>query len=140
MYGGKTLPILLSFSSANDITIKSISKFNKNLKTNWTENRVIQIQKEIGKLQPIFAEEQKEDFRVWLYKDTQVHRSNELYREKLLNCLNNKAVFKMSLAEIAPKSSCKYAIRKSVNILISFMVSLSNIIDTTSFTPYHLSQ
>ena len=67
-----------------------------NLKTNWTENRVIQIQKEIGKLQPIFTEEQKEDFRVWLYKDTQVHRSNELYREKLLNCLTNKAVFKIT--------------------------------------------
>lgn len=67
-----------------------------NLKTNWTESRVSQIQKEIGKLQPIFSEEQKNDFRVWIYKETQVHRSNELYREKLLNCLNNKAVFRIT--------------------------------------------
>lgn len=67
-----------------------------NLKTNWTENRVSQIQREIGKLQPIFSEEQKDDFRVWIYKDGKVHRSNELYREKLLNCLNNKAVFKIT--------------------------------------------
>lgn len=66
-----------------------------NLKTNWTEDRVNQIQKEIGKLQPIFSEEQKNDFKVWIYKDSNVHRSNELYREKLLNCLNNKAVFKV---------------------------------------------
>lgn len=65
------------------------------LKTNWTESRVNQIQKEIGKLQPIFSEEQKSDFRVWIYKDLNVHRSNELYREKLLNCLNYKAVFKI---------------------------------------------
>lgn len=66
------------------------------LKTNWTENRVNQIQKEIGKLQPIFSEEQKIDFRVWIYKDLEVHRSNELYREKLLNCLNSKAVLKIT--------------------------------------------
>ncbi len=68
----------------------------ENLKTNWTENRVNQIQKEIGKLQPIFSEEQKDDFRVWIYKDSEVHRSNELYREKLLNCLHNKAVLKIT--------------------------------------------
>lgn len=67
-----------------------------NLKTNWTENRVNQIQKEIGKLQPIFSEVQKNDFHVWIYKDSNVHRSNELYREKLLNCLNNKAVLKIT--------------------------------------------
>ena len=67
-----------------------------NLKTNWTESRVDQIQKEIGKLQPIFSEEQKNDFRVWIYRNENVHRSNELYREKLLNCLNNKAVFRIT--------------------------------------------
>lgn len=67
-----------------------------NLKTNWTESRVNQIQKEIGKLQPIFSEEQKNDFHVWIYKDSNVHRSNELYREKLMNCLNNKAVIKIT--------------------------------------------
>ncbi len=67
-----------------------------NLKTNWTESRVNQIQKEIGKLQPIFSEELKNDFRVWIYKDSDIHRSNELYREKLINCLNNKAVFRIT--------------------------------------------
>jgi len=66
------------------------------LKTNWTENRVNQIQKDIGKLQPIFSEEQNIDFGVWIYKDLEVHRSNELYKETLLNCLNNKAVLKIT--------------------------------------------
>lgn len=66
------------------------------LKTNWTESRVNQIQKEIGKLQPIFSEEQKNDFHVWIYKESNVHRSNELYKEKLLNCLNYKAVFRIT--------------------------------------------
>lgn len=67
-----------------------------NLKTNWTESRVDQIQKEIGKLQPIFSEEQKNDFRVWIYKDLNVHRSNELYKETLLNCFHYKAVFRIT--------------------------------------------
>lgn len=67
-----------------------------NLKTNWTESRVDQIQKEIGKLQPIFSEEQKDDFRVWIYKDLNVHRSNELYKETLLNCFHYKAVFRIT--------------------------------------------
>ncbi len=81
-----------------------------NLKTNWTESRVNQIQKEIGKLQPIFSVEQKNDFRVWIYKDLTIHRSNELYREKLLNCLNNKAVFRVTeghYSEIERKFSFK---------------------------------
>ena len=66
-----------------------------NLKTNWTENRVNQIQKEIGKLLPIFSEQITNDFHVWIYKNLEAHRSNSLYKEKLFNCLNNKAVFRI---------------------------------------------
>lgn len=76
------------------------------LKTNWTESRVNQIQKEIGKLQPIFSEEQKSDFHVWIYKDLNVHRSNELYREKLLNCLNYKAVFRITNGHYNEAEKC----------------------------------
>ncbi len=66
------------------------------LKTNWTKNRVKQVQSEIGKLQPIFSEEELEDFRVWIYKDNDLYRDNELYKDKLIYCLNNKAVFKIT--------------------------------------------
>lgn len=66
------------------------------LKTNWTKNRVRQIQTEMGKLQPIFSEEELEDFHVWIYKDNELYRENELYKDKLINCLNNKAVFRVT--------------------------------------------
>lgn len=66
------------------------------LKTNWTKNRVKQIQTEMGKLQPIFSEEELEDFHVWIYKDNTLYRENELYKDKLINCLNNKAVFRIT--------------------------------------------
>ncbi len=66
------------------------------LKTNWTKNRVKQIQTEMGKLQPIFSEEELEDFHVWIYKDNTLYRESELYKEKLINCLNNKAVFRIT--------------------------------------------
>lgn len=66
------------------------------LKTNWTQKRVRQIQTELGKLQPIFSEEEDADFHVWIYKDNELYRGNELYKEKLLNCLNHKAVFRIT--------------------------------------------
>lgn len=66
------------------------------LKTNWTKNRVKQIQTELGKLQPIFSEEELEDFHVWIYKDNTLYRENELYKDKLINCLYNKAVFRIA--------------------------------------------
>lgn len=65
------------------------------LKSSWSVDRVERIQKEIGKLQPIFAKEETDDFHVWIYKDNKVHVSQDQYKEQLLTCLNNKSVFKI---------------------------------------------
>ena len=53
------------------------------------------VQKEIGKLQPIF-QHNSNDFTVWLYKDKELHESQVNYIEKLVNCLENKSVFKIT--------------------------------------------
>lgn len=66
-----------------------------NLKTDWSENRIEQVQKEIGKMQPIFSTEEKADFHVWIYKDDIIHPSQETYKEKLMNCMEIKSVFKV---------------------------------------------
>lgn len=70
------------------------------LKTNWTTLRVERVQKAIGKLQPIFIDEQSSDkqtsdFSVWFYKDNNISEGQNLYREQLFNCLENKSVFKI---------------------------------------------
>ena len=67
-----------------------------NLKTKWTSQRVARIQREIGKLQPIFSQRFDSDFSVWIYKDNQIHESQDRYKEKLNNCLENKSVFKVT--------------------------------------------
>lgn len=67
-----------------------------NLKSSWTSARIDKIQKEIGKMQPIFSEEEYADFNVWIYKDHEVHISQDQYKEKLLNCLERKSVFKIT--------------------------------------------
>jgi signal transduction histidine kinase len=66
------------------------------LKTKWTKIKVSQIQKEIGKLQPIFSELDNSDFSVWIYKDLEIEESQDKYRERLINCLDNKSVFKVT--------------------------------------------
>ena len=70
------------------------------LKTNWTTLRVERVQKAIGKLQPIFIDEQSSDkqtsdFSVWFYKDYNINEGQNIYREQLFNCLENKSVFKI---------------------------------------------
>lgn len=67
-----------------------------NLKTRWTDLRVARVQKEVGKLQPIFSQDTYGDFGVWIYKDNQLHESQERYKEQLQNCLENKSVFKVT--------------------------------------------
>ena len=66
-----------------------------NLKTNWSENKINQVQKEIGKMQPIFSKEEDADFHVWIYKNGELHPSQERYKEILLNCMDIKPVFKV---------------------------------------------
>ena len=67
-----------------------------NLKTKWTDLRVARVQKEVGKLQPIFSQDTYGDFGVWIYKDNQLHESQDRYKEQLQNCLENKSVFKVT--------------------------------------------
>lgn len=67
-----------------------------NLKTRWTDLRVARVQKEVGKLQPIFSQDTYGDFGVWIYKDNQLHESQDRYKEQLQNCLENKSVFKVT--------------------------------------------
>lgn len=67
-----------------------------NLKTKWTGLRVARVQKEVGKLQPIFSQDTYGDFGVWIYKDNQIHESQDRYKEQLQNCLENKSVFKVT--------------------------------------------
>lgn len=66
------------------------------LKTKWSEYKVSQIQKEIGKLQPIFSKNEDSDFSVWIYKDDRLVESHDGYRERLRNCLDHKSVFKIT--------------------------------------------
>lgn len=66
------------------------------LKSNWTFNRIDKVQGEIGKMQPIFAQEELADFHVWIYQDEKVHISQERYKEKLVTCLEQKSVFKVT--------------------------------------------
>ena len=67
-----------------------------NLKTKWTELRVARVQREVGKLQPIFSQDTEGDFGVWIYKDNQLNASQDRYKEQLQNCLENKSVFKVT--------------------------------------------
>ena len=66
------------------------------LKTKWNMSRVDRIQREVGKLQPIFLKNSISDFSVWIYKDGQLHESQDRYKEQLINCLENKSVFKVT--------------------------------------------
>ncbi len=66
-----------------------------NLKTNWSENRIEELQNEVGKMQPIFSREDQTDFSVYIYKDQMVHPSQEVYKDKLRNCMEIKSVYKV---------------------------------------------
>ena len=66
------------------------------LKTRWTSERVNRIQRDIGKMQPIFATEDMADFSVWFYKDSELLESRDSYKEQINNCLENKSVLKVT--------------------------------------------
>lgn len=66
------------------------------LKTKWSEDKVTRIQQNIGKLQPIFSSNDSADFSVWIYKDSEIHESQDSYKTELQNCLDNKAVLKVT--------------------------------------------
>lgn len=66
------------------------------LKSNWTDTRINKIQNEVGKMQPIFSDDNNRDFNVWIYMNGAVHISQDKYKEKLQNCLDYKAVFKIT--------------------------------------------
>lgn len=65
------------------------------LKSSWSVSRIEKVQKEIGKMQPIFSKDDFSDFHVWIYQDKKVHVAQEIYKEELTTCLENKSVFKI---------------------------------------------
>lgn len=66
------------------------------LKSKWTSERVNRIQRDIGKMQPIFSTEDMADFSVWFYKDSKLLESRDSYKEQINNCLENKSVLKVT--------------------------------------------
>lgn len=83
-----------------------------NLKSNWSHTRIEKVQKEIGKMQPIFSEEESADFHVWIYQDNQVHIAQDRYKEKLVRCLEQKSVFKVTNGSY---TSCNNEINFNLN-------------------------
>ena len=84
---GTTLRTRKPFGTVIEIT---------NLKTKWTSERVDRIQRDIGKLQPIFATEDLADFGVWFYKDNALLEPRDSYKKIINNCLENKSVLKVT--------------------------------------------
>ncbi len=67
-----------------------------NLNSNWTPTKLERVQKEVGKLQPIFLNDESVDFGIWIYQDKTLFTGYESYKEKLIECLNSKSVFKIT--------------------------------------------
>lgn len=75
------------------------------LKSNWSVAKIEKVQREIGKMQPIFAKDDFSDFHVWIYQNEKVHISQERYKEKLTTCLENKSVFKVKDGKFDSKTN-----------------------------------
>jgi signal transduction histidine kinase len=106
----ENLPVELSSGLPTEITQKKMllgttTRWRKpfgtiieitNLKSDWTTARVKRVQKELGKLQPIFSNDESSDFRVWIYRDSKQFEPEDSYKEKLIKCLDNKSVLKVT--------------------------------------------
>lgn len=90
------------------------------LKTKWTSERINRIQQNIGKLQPIFSQDQTEDFSVWIYKDTVLHESQDSYKKVLDNCLKAKSVFKVTDGRYVAGSNILSFDLNGENVRLSF--------------------
>lgn len=66
---------------------------------------VHEVEETVGKLQPIFSDETS-DFHVWIYKDDELHESQDYYKGLLKSCLENKSVFKITDGEYNSESRC----------------------------------
>ena len=84
---GTTLRLRKPFGTVIEIT---------DLKTKWTTDRINRIQRDVGKLQPIFASEDTSDFSVWIYKENALLESRDAYKKEINNCLENKSVLKVT--------------------------------------------
>lgn len=91
-----------------------------NLKGFWSDKLVEKIQKDIGKLQPIFENDNLEDFRVYIYKDGNEPIANERYKEKLHNLLQTKAVLNIQNGHYDENRQTIYFDNKEEQISLSF--------------------
>lgn len=75
------------------------------LKTRWNIERVERVQRDIGKLKPIFSTEELADFSVWFYKDHTFLETGDSYKKIINNCLENKSVLKVTEGRYASESN-----------------------------------
>lgn len=72
------------------------------LKGSWSKRIIENIQKDFGKMQPIFvldeieSETKVEDFQIYVYKDSEIHPIQNDYKNTLSNSIENKAVLKIT--------------------------------------------
>ena len=84
-----------------DIGVSSIERAEhgtvieiRDLKTSWDITRIRRVQKEVGKLQPVF-DSTTSDFNIW-FDTGDLFVSEGVYKEKLIKCINEKPVFKIT--------------------------------------------
>ncbi|MBN2770466.1 MAG: ATP-binding protein [Spirochaetes bacterium] len=77
------------------------------LKGSWTENKITNVYKDIGRLQSIFVEQtskEKPEFGIFIYRDNSNQNFEERYYEKLHTLLENQAVLRVTNGEFDDKT------------------------------------
>ena len=89
-----------------------------NLKTSWSSVKIGRIQNEIGKLTPIFSNIENYDFNVWFNVNGKPPTAENRYKEKLINLLENKSVFKISAGHyFSEKNQISFLLnKKEINL------------------------
>lgn len=72
-------------------TVIEISDLN----SNWSKSKIKQVQNDIGKLLPIFSQDELADFRVSIFKDNNKFEEGNTYKDTLLNFLEQNSVFQV---------------------------------------------
>ena len=75
------------------------------LKSTWSVSKIAKIQKDVGKLQPIFAQDNKSDFSVLILKDGEIPEIVDDYKSKLFKLLEEKPVFKITNGKYFTKNN-----------------------------------
>ena len=88
------------------------------LKSGWTKDKIERVQIEVGKLLPIFSDEENADFSVCIYKDGLLSDSFTSYRANIKHLLENKSLFKITNGYFdCPKNTISYDINGESKVL-----------------------